>query len=645
MRFREDINGLRAIAVIAVVIFHFSPSSLTGGFAGVDVFFVISGYLMTAIIFSGIEKQKFSILDFYIARGWRIIPALAVLCMMLIIWGWFYLSPLDYRAMGKHIASSIGFLSNIVYWLEAGYFDAASHEKWLLHTWSLSVEWQFYILYPLLLVVLNKFFIPKTIRFILVLCTLFSFGFALYCTYFWPDASFYLLPSRAWEMLLGGLAFLYPISLTSKKQRWFEYFGLVCICLGYVFLSESNTWPSTLTLLPVLGAFLIICSNRKNSKILGNVAFQWIGKISYSLYLWHWPVVVFQNFYPISGGVVTGIILSVILGATSFYLIENKVRKPRGITTLVKRSFFPVATVLIVGILGSYLFVSFGIKERVSDNVILATNEALNMNPYSCMADMGESVEHKGCVVGNKNNIKLVILGDSHANALATAAISSLPKESNSGVLVITRSSCPTILNVKHRFENGFTYRCASSIEATLQLLEVKYSGIPVVVINRSSVYLFGQSNPERTVYQHPMIYFNAHHSKVDSTLKEEFAFNYQNTMCKISKNHPLYITKPVPEMGINVPKVLSRKLMDSDRVEDIKSSRDKYSKRNEFVLNVMDKVKSNCGATLLEPTEFLCNKVECKGSINNRPLYYDGDHLSEFGNRFLVPMFKTIWN
>jgi len=134
MKFRKDINGLRAIAVIAVVLFHFNESWLPGGFAGVDVFFVISGFLMTGIILKGIEQENFSILKFYVARANRIIPALAVLCSVLLLFGWFYLGPVEYRALGKHVTSSMGFLSNMVYFLESGYFDAASHGKWLLHT-------------------------------------------------------------------------------------------------------------------------------------------------------------------------------------------------------------------------------------------------------------------------------------------------------------------------------------------------------------------------------------------------------------------------------------------------------------------------------------------------------------------------------
>ena len=164
MKFREDINALRAIAVVAVVIFHFNHAWLPGGFAGVDVFFVISGFLMTMIIFKGLEKDTFSILKFYGARVRRIVPALVALCFALLVFGYLLLSPLDYLILGKHAAASLTFTSNILYWTEAGYFNDDSIEKWLLHTWSLSVEWQFYLVYPLLLVGLKKLLTLKQIK-------------------------------------------------------------------------------------------------------------------------------------------------------------------------------------------------------------------------------------------------------------------------------------------------------------------------------------------------------------------------------------------------------------------------------------------------------------------------------------------------
>ena len=225
MRFRKDINGLRALAVVAVLLFHFDVPWMTGGFVGVDVFFVISGFLMTAIIFDGMRQGRFSLLNFYVARANRIIPALAVLCGSMLLFGWFYLTPLDFAKLGKHVASSMLFISNAVYWREAGYFDTASHGKWLLHTWSLSIEWQFYLLYPLVLVGLRRFFRLQTVRFLVLLGALLGFLFCVLTTFMDARASFFLLPSRAWELLLGGVAYLYPLKSVRLNRKLIEWAG------------------------------------------------------------------------------------------------------------------------------------------------------------------------------------------------------------------------------------------------------------------------------------------------------------------------------------------------------------------------------------------------------------------------------------
>lgn len=324
MNFRYDINGLRAIAVIAVVLFHFNPAWVPGGFAGVDVFFVISGFLMTGIIFRGLENDSFNLFKFYVARANRIIPALAVLCLVILVFGWFYLSPFDYRELGKHVSSSLGFISNVVYWRESGYFDAASHEKWLLHTWSLSVEWQFYIIYPIVLVALKRFLSLENLKRLIVVGTVLGFGFSVVATIKWPNAAYYLLPTRAWEMMMGGVAFLYPWHLSESKKKLIELIGVALILGSYVFVSSDVPWPGHFALLPVLGAYLIIVSNRQTSIITNNGLFQYLGKWSYSIYLWHWPVVVFLYFYELHGYELFGIFGSIVLGFSSYYFVESK---------------------------------------------------------------------------------------------------------------------------------------------------------------------------------------------------------------------------------------------------------------------------------------------------------------------------------
>lgn len=326
MSFRLDINGLRAIAVLAVVFFHFNSNWLPGGFAGVDVFFVISGYLMTGIVFKGIERKNFSIWRFYMARARRIIPALAIMILLLLLLGWFYLAPNDYAILSNHAASSVTFISNIVFWQESGYFDAAAHEKWLLHTWSLSVEWQFYLIYPILLVVLNSFLKTAQLKLVLLIGAIVGFIFCSVATIYWPNPSFYLLPTRAWELLLGGIAFIYPLQLKNSHKNIFVLLGISSILVSYIVFTESYIWPGYYSFLPVFGTFLVIWVNKSNSIITNNYPFQKIGAASYSIYLWHWPVVVVINYLGKSADFIftaTGLVISIMLGFLSYNYIEK----------------------------------------------------------------------------------------------------------------------------------------------------------------------------------------------------------------------------------------------------------------------------------------------------------------------------------
>lgn len=324
MKFRYDINGLRAIAVIAVALFHFNANWLTGGFAGVDVFFVISGYLMTGIIFSGLELGNFNLWQFYVRRARRIIPALAVLCIVLLLFGLCYLTLLDFQMLGKHVASSLLFVSNFVFWREAGYFDVTSTEKWLLHTWSLAVEWQFYIIYPMILLGLKNILSLKWLKFLVVFVTVISFFFSLILTTKWPDFSYYVLPTRAWEMMFGGLAFIYPLNLTRKVGKAIEISGVFVIIFSLFLVSETTAWPGYAALFPVLGTYLVILSNQQESVLTNNRISQSLGKWSYSIYLWHWPLVVYGSKYSNEYWPYVGMLLSIVLGYISFRFIESR---------------------------------------------------------------------------------------------------------------------------------------------------------------------------------------------------------------------------------------------------------------------------------------------------------------------------------
>lgn len=427
MEFRKDINGLRAFAVIGVLLFHFNASWIPGGFAGVDVFFVISGFLMTGIIFRGIEQEKFSILNFYVARANRIIPALALLCLVLLVFGWFYLTPLEYKTLGKHAASSVGFLSNFIYWREAGYFDAASHEKWLLHTWTLSVEWQFYIIYPLILVTMRKFLSIKTMKLTILVATVLAFIFCVYSTYRWPNASYFLLSARAWEMLIGGVAYLYPFTLQEHRKKLLEVIGLALVVGSYFLISAENAWPGYLALFPVVGSFLIIQAQRNDSIMTSNIVFQKIGTWSYSIYLWHWPlVVIIYTFALPEYYIYLGMALSILLGFLSYKYVE-KINFPRSFPTLLGYlKCKPIYIAGIVGVLGSLTFIKNGVDDRFE----LSAQEKEVMSQlvmpyrsngycfYSSHEKTFEVSESKGveCYLGDKESkANTLLFGDSYA--------------------------------------------------------------------------------------------------------------------------------------------------------------------------------------------------------------------------------------
>ncbi|QIB49822.1 acyltransferase family protein [Pseudomonas sp. OIL-1] len=380
MHFRGDINGLRAIAVIAVMLFHFGVVGGQGGFVGVDVFFVISGFLMTGIIFSRLDSGRFSVWDFYKARAKRIVPALAFLCLCLFATGWVLLLPSAYEQLGKHVLGSLGFISNLMYWKEAGYFEQASHDNWLLHTWSLSVEWQFYLVYPIVIVALRKMVSLQQTRWLLILLALGSFALSVYASSRWPTSSFFLLPTRMWEMLAGGLVYLFPLAFAQRSSRVLELSGILLIVASVLAFSPETVWPGWLALIPVIGTVMVIYSARYESRITGNAVSQFMGRISYSVYLWHWPIAVWIYYFALEGEpfwIITGMAASILTGWLSFHYIENRVRHKSDSPGLLQPGVGAAGAVVLACSLATVTLAAQGYPSRVSDEFRQATADLI----------------------------------------------------------------------------------------------------------------------------------------------------------------------------------------------------------------------------------------------------------------------------
>lgn len=470
MNFRYDINGLRAIAVLAVVIFHFSPQWLPGGFAGVDVFFVISGFLMTSIIFSGVEKNTFNLFKFYNARANRIVPVLAAMSAVLLVFGWFYLLPTDYRDLGRQVEKSALFVSNLLFAKGGGYFDTAEHTKWLLHTWSLSVEWQFYIFFPIIIIALKKYLNFSNLKRVVLGLFLVSFIYCIYATYKDSKTAYFLLTSRAWEMLLGGLAFLYPWSLKNKSHQVItQCLGIILIIASYFLISKDTPWPGYMALIPVLGAYLIVVANYQNNFLINNPISNSIGKWSYSIYVWHWPLVVLGFYFALESWWIYGIPLSILLGFLSYQFIEkiNFQRYSSWKEIYKVKPFYIFLIILACGYAVKETegvdIQKYGRLSQVSEKTAflniyekqhqnLYDTYWLKCNTYSSVTDK-KTYEIDPSCIQKKEKVGIFLWGDSHAEALSYG-LRNVLQSKNIPFSQVTSSGCnPSLDKSKHKDE------------------------------------------------------------------------------------------------------------------------------------------------------------------------------------------------
>ena len=371
MKYRAEIDGLRAIAVIPVILFHAGLSIFSGGFVGVDVFFVISGYLITAIILEDIEKDRFSIVNFYERRARRILPALLFVMLVCIPFAWLWMLPSQIKNLSQSFLAVSLFSSNVLFWLESSYFAAASENKPLLHTWSLAVEEQYYLVFPLFLSLAWRYGRNKvfwSITFIAALSLLLS-------EWGWrnrPTANFYLAPTRAWELLAGSIAALIVQKHGTRSSNLFSLIGLLAIVFAILFFNKSTPFPSLYTLVPVIGTVFVILYAKKGTwaaTLLSTKVFVGIGLISYSAYLWHQPLFAFARIRLLDPSQAIFIALSLVslcLAVFSWKYVEQPLRSKKTQNSSQIVVFTVSATMLL-------LFSGIGVMGHLTDGFAQAT--------------------------------------------------------------------------------------------------------------------------------------------------------------------------------------------------------------------------------------------------------------------------------
>ena len=483
--------ALRAIAVLAVIGFHAFPNWIGGGFIGVDVFFVISGYLISALLFNELDQKNFSFIRFYSRRIRRIFPALAVVLLSAFAFGWFVMLTDEYRQLGKHIAGGAGFVSNLLLWQESGYFDSAAELKPLLHLWSLGIEEQFYIVWPLLLALILKLRLRPLL--IIGLLTGISFFLNIYGINNDPIATFYSPQTRFWELSIGAIlaylkyrpspliddciskleSLLARLIFVGRRRMWAEasnsslssctsLLGLALIAFGVMYLTSATKYPGYWALLPTLGAVCLICAGSDawiNRVFLSNRLMVWVGLISYPLYLWHWLLL---SYARIIGGAIPPINYRILLVLTSFLLawltyilLEKPIRLGRH-----QRAKTIAVLVLIIatGYIGLNTLQRDGLPFRYPKEVRNLTSYVKydwekDVRDGECFLDSGKKTDiNEKCYSDNS----IVLWGDSYAASLYPG-LYKWGLDHNEKISQFTVAGCPPIFNLN---ENFFQRNC-----------------------------------------------------------------------------------------------------------------------------------------------------------------------------------------
>src|SRR5471030_1702713 len=646
LAYRRDIDGLRAIAVIAVVLFHFGIPGFSGGFVGVDIFFVISGFLITSIIWNQRQAGCFSFVDFWARRARRILPALFVMIIVVLAVGWFLLAPKDYEELGRSVRYQVMFVSNLLFMRQEGYFDVASDLKPLLHTWSLAVEEQFYIVFPLLLTVLSSRL--KHWRLALFGVLLVSFGLSVWAVAHHPEKAFFLLPMRAWELLAGAMLSVAPRGnwrLTPMGAQIVSLGGIGLILLAVFCYDKSTPFPGAAALLPTLGVVALIWSNGHRQTLVGGLlgsrVLVGLGLISYSWYLWHWPVFVFSSYasvdepglFDISGL----ILLSLVLGYLSWRFVETPFRERRLLAGRRQILLAAGVGVLVLGLAGQALRWTNGLPWRLPDQALqYAKGKEWRPELMRCLANDKTPDDKLCCHYGTQASTasKALVWGDSHATALIPVFNDGAQKH---GVSVILASS-PGCIPVEGL---EFDQTCARFNRRVEQALKPQSVG-DVVLVARWSLYLYGDAKGD---LGHALRNSSGRYER--ASVEQRLAEGLRATVRKLRDGgHRVWLVKEAPLQQFSPPYRLSRLAMLHRPTDDVGLAVTEHFKRQAFISQLFAQIAAaNSGVTVVDPAPALCDSSGlCRVELNGHSLYTDDNHLSEIGARFVAPVLEPLF-
>lgn len=645
MKYRSDVDGLRAVAVLPVILYHAGISAFSGGYVGVDIFFVISGYLITGIISAEMAEGSFTISNFYVRRIKRIFPALYFMLAVSAVIAVFTLLPKHLENYGKSIIAAVFFGSNIFFWRQSGYFETAAEEKPLLHTWSLGVEEQFYIFFPLFLFWLYKR--RMDIRKSILIVFSVSFVLSVFLTPKFPESSFYLLPARAWELMLGALIALgvRPKGAGRLTLNTMSVVGLLLICFSIFHYDRYTLFPGYAAAVPCFGAGLVIASGCAGDtlagRLLGLRPVVFVGLLSYSLYLWHWVFISLRNYYKnlVTDSFVVSdwfiILITFIFSIISYYAVERPFRRMK---FTGDRRFFAKSAVfmLIFTFIGSVFYFSEGFPSRVSDEVnritFIENSRFRNLTCFS--SDPATATYEKMCRVGDGGKKpEFLLWGDSHALSL-TDGIDMMAKREGFSGLFAGKSTCPPTPLVRVT-NNGATSNCRQYNDNVIKTLKEHPEIKTVIMAGAWGAY---------TDEDNGIVLEDVSKKGLKKTNRQTFHDSLIRTVKSLEKSGiNVYVVTDVPRTPFDASSELGKqqffKSVFPDAVNEVQAYVPfaDYMDYNSFFFDVMKEAEEKTSVKLISIHEVICGSSRCRLSEEGRVLYLDDNHLSRFGSEYAV--------
>ena len=627
-KYRPDIDGLRAIAVLSVVIYHAFPNTLRAGFMGVDIFFVISGYLISSIIFENLDRGSFSFGQFYGRRIKRIFPALTLVLLSCLVFGWFGLLGDEFKQLGKHMAAGAGFVSNFFLWQESGYFNNAAETKPLLHLWSLAIEEQFYIFWPLIVWVTWK---RKTL-FLIVFIGLIvaSLAYNMHLVRLDSTATFFSPATRIWELLAGVLLAYMRVRPTAwqPSQRQLQIassLGVLLLAIGFYRIDRGRPYPGTWALLPILGSFCLIFAGPTawfNRFVLSNRLLVWIGLISFPLYLWHWPILslmrIVESGAPEPYFRNIALVLSVLLAWATYYFVEKPIRSDgRSSLKITVLS----ACVAALGIAGFAIFQSNGLPTRAAAQ-INGVNTWDNLTFATPCKFITHGPNHDDwCNIGNAPNKPptTVLIGDSVGNNFAPMLQSYSEQAGNSAFVFrqFGRGFC-------HGFADIGYENCQELIKEAQSYIE-KTPSIDTVILAANWP-----------------LYFNGF-DRIGATpvSSQQFKAAFEKNVAYYQGLGKRVIVFLAPPVGANPRACLTRPIRLSGKSSCNLALPEALHNDGLYRAYFSAHLKSKNIETF-DPFKYMCDAISCKVTDGTSIYYVDHEHFSVFGGQFLAEVAKN---